>query len=71
MEDLSKKIQKMNLSSKELISGECLKMELTFFDDVIDSFYTVINGGNIDFDLTKDKVKIILPNSSTKAQRIA
>ena len=71
MEDLSEKIQKTNLSSKEVISGECLKMELTFFGDVIGSFYTVINGGDIDFDLTKNKVKIILPNSSTKAQRIA
>ena len=65
MEDLSEKIQKMNLSSEELISGECLKVELNFLDDVIDSFYTVINGGDIDFDLTKNKIKIILPNSST------
>ena len=55
----------MNLSSEELISGECLKVELNFLDDVIDYFYTVINGGNIDFDLTKNKIKIILPNSST------
>ena len=65
MEDLSKKIQKMNLSSEEVITGECLKIELTFLDDVIDSFYTVINGGDIDFDLTRNKIKIILPNSST------
>ena len=42
-----------------------LKIELTFFDDVIDSFYTVMNSGDIDFGLTKNKIKIILPNSST------
>ena len=38
MEDLSEKIQKINLSSEEVISGECLKIELTFLDDVIDCF---------------------------------
>ena len=65
MEDLSEKLQKLNLSSEEVISGECLKIELTFFDDVIDSFYTVMNSGDIDFGLTKNKIKIILPNSST------
>ena len=48
MEDLSEKIQKINLFSEEVISGECLKIELTFLDDVIDSFYTVVNGGDID-----------------------
>ena len=47
MEDLSEKKQKMNLSSEEVISGECLKIEVTFLDDVMDSFFTVINGGDI------------------------
>ena len=41
MEALLEKIQKMNLSSKEVISGECLAIELTFLDDVIDSFYNM------------------------------
>ena len=71
MEDLSEKIQKMNLSSEEVVSGECLKIEPTFFfddDDVIDSFCPVINGGDIDFDLTKNKIKIILPNSLRAVQ---
>ena len=41
MEALLEKIQKMNLSSKAVISGECLAIELTFLDDVIDSFYNM------------------------------
>ena len=40
-------------------------IKLTFLDDVVDSFYTTMSGGNIDFGVTKNKIKIILPNSST------
>ena len=40
-------------------------IKLTFLDDVVDSFYTTMSGGNIDFGVTKIKIKIILPNSST------
>ena len=54
----------MNLSSKEVISGECLTIKLTFLDDVVDSFYTTMSGGDIDFVVTKNKIKIKLPNSS-------
>ena len=38
MEALLEKIQKMNLSSKEVIGGESLTIKLTFLDGVIDSF---------------------------------
>ena len=55
----------MNLSSKEVISGECLTIKLTFLDDVVDSFYTAMSGGDIDFVVTKSKIKIILPDPST------
>ena len=65
MEDLSDKIEKMNLSSKEVISGECLTIELTFLDDVVDSLYTTMSGDDIDFVVTKNKIKIILPDYST------
>ena len=41
MEALLGKIQKMNLSSKEVIGGESLTIKLTFLDDVIDSFYNM------------------------------
>ena len=41
MEALLEKIQKMNLSSEEVIRSECLTIELTFLDKVIDSFYNM------------------------------
>ena len=41
MEALLEKIQKMNLSSKEVISRESLAIKLTFLDDVIDSLYNM------------------------------
>ena len=53
----------MNLSSKKVISGECFTIELTFLDYVVDSFYTAMSGGDIDFVMTKNKLKIVLPNS--------
>ena len=44
MEALLEKIQKMNLSAKEVISGECLSIKLTFLDDVMILFTTWRNG---------------------------
>ena len=41
METLLEKIQKMNLLSKEVISGECLTIKLIFLDDTTDSFYSM------------------------------
>ena len=43
MEDLSEKIQKLNLLSEEVISGKCLTIELIFLDNVLDSFYAKKN----------------------------
>ena len=63
MEDLSEKIQKLNLLSEEVISGECLTIELTFLDNVLDSFHAKKTDGDVDFIVTKNKIKILLPNS--------
>ena len=63
MEDLSEKIQKLNLLSEEVISSKCLTIELIFLDNVFDSFYAKKTGGDVDFIVTKNKIKILLPNS--------
>lgn len=61
MEALLEKIQKMNLSAKEVISGECLSIKLTFLDDVIDSFYNM-EKWRFDFIITKNKIRLIFPD---------
>ena len=63
MEDLSGKIQKLNLLPEEVISSECLTIELIFLDYDLDSFYAKKTDGDVDFIVTKNKINILLPNS--------